>query len=67
MLKQRLQNLVGVYTLQNATFLEITCHGSYVSPARDHFCHHLVPIIFAISMDQEKSRVRLGSELRDFL
>ena len=28
MLKIRLHRLVGVYTCQNATLLEITCHGS---------------------------------------
>ena len=28
-LNRRLQRLVGVYTCQNATLLEITCHGSY--------------------------------------
>ena len=29
-LKRRLHRLVWVYTCQNATLLEITCHGSYV-------------------------------------
>ena len=29
-LKRRLQRLVQVYTCQNATLLEITCHGSFV-------------------------------------
>ena len=29
-LKRRLHRLVWVYTCQNATLLEITCHGSYI-------------------------------------
>ena len=29
MLRRRLKRLARVYTCQNATLLEITCHGSY--------------------------------------
>ena len=29
-IKRRLQRLVRLYTCQNATLLEITCHGSYI-------------------------------------
>ena len=31
MLNRRLHRLVCVYTCQTATFLEMTCHGSYYS------------------------------------
>ena len=34
-LKRRMHRHIWVYTCQNATLLEITCHGSY-----DHYFHH---------------------------
>ena len=36
-LNRRLYRLVWVYTCQNATLLEITCHGSFIDNKTDYF------------------------------
>ena len=53
-LNRRLHRLVWVYTCQNATLLEITCHGSYVKCklwfTSVHTCLWNVPGVLVSSM-----------------
>ena len=42
-LNRRLHRLVGVYTCQNATLLEITCRGSYVNQCQHASYSLLLP------------------------
>ena len=44
MLKWRLHRLVRVYTCQNATLLEITCHGSNISVIARHRLKYVTSI-----------------------
>ena len=60
-LKRRLHRLFGVYTCQNATFLEIICHGSFfffvhVGSAQTYFSQHLKQVLAKICLSVFNSK-----------